>query len=508
MSAARTSLILTLTVWLGLGVNLPAQTASTPSPLESLRSEFTSSVLSGSRQITEQYIRALGKLEEELASAGDYEDALAVQKRRDDLTRVLAKSPAPLAAPSIQLTTSAARLTGVTLDEGNLTRWRTTGSHAEWAVKTAPGTYRIEISYVFTAGPDAVAVAAAGAAPPTEARFRFQEVFVLSSTTNFRDLLLARSENLVTYTTVRTEPLTFTKPSFTLRLEALQNYGTEIVRIKDIRLIPEEAAAPVVTVNTPPPSGSGESDLAVLRENFLKEITALRAPILSEYEAKLKTLKAQPDIAKDAELQTLIAAEQKRAIAGTGSVNSKPGSVVKMPGANLDGFEDLNGALWVADPGNTAERFKVSHEGKEFWVRLSWVKCPPPTADDEHELRSAAKAFGIAEDDALAIGRVALEYARGHLEGKPLRLLVRSQRTEKKDAAPALVFLDGLGFFQAMLVDYGLAAYSPPEARTPAQRSLVELAMMRMLKERQDKASAREPAPGAWAFRAAAPSKR
>ena len=508
MPLARTASILTLLAWLGLSTGLYAQTAVAPSPIETLRTEFTSGVLSGSRQITEQYIRALGKLVDELAIAGDYEDAIAVQNRREDLMRVLAKTPAPSAAPSIPLTPSSARLTGVTLDEGNLTRWRTTGSHAEWTVKAIPGTYRIEISYLFTAGPDAVAVAAAGVAPPTEARFRIQEVFVLSSTTNFREVQLARSQNLITYSTVLTEPLTFAKPTFTLRLEALQNYGSEVIRIKDIRLVPDGGTAPIVAVSAPPPSGSGESDLAVLRENFLKEIVAIRAPILSEYEAKLKTLKAQPNIAKDAELQNLIAAEQKRAVTNTGPANSKQGPVVKLPGASLDGFEDLNGAMWVSDPGNTAERFKVSHEGREFWVRLSWVKCPPPTADDEGELRSAAKAFGIGEDDALAIGRVALEYARGHLEGKPLRLLVRSHRTEKKDAAPALVFLDGLGFFQGMLIDYGLAAYSPPESRTPAQRSLVELAMMRMLKERQDKATAREPAPGAWAFRAAAPTKR
>jgi hypothetical protein len=76
---------------------------------------------------------------------------------------------------------------------------------------------------------------------------------------------------------------------------------------------------------------------------------------------------------------------------------------------------------------------------------------------------------------------------------------VRTQRNDKKEAAPALVFLDETGFFQAMLLDYGFAAYAPPEVNS--QKSLIEMALMRMLQERQEKAKTKNPPAGAWAFR-------
>jgi hypothetical protein len=475
----------------------PEPTTAT-TPLEIARAEFTAKVLSSSRQLNEQYARALTKLEDELSAEGNYEEALTVQTRIADLRRVLLKSPAEELGIPIPLSTSSAQLSGVSLDEGYLTRWRTASSHAEWSVqKITPGAYVIEISYLLTGG-----AASLLSTSTAETVFRFQEVSLLASSTNFRDLTLKRSENLSTYIEVRTEPITFARTSFTLRLESLKSSSGDLIRIGGIKLIPAISSPVAAPLPAPEVTLEGEKEVESLRQIFIKRLATARAPLLSAYEAKLKTLQAQPSILADTELSELISAEQKRLASAPslGTRNGKNGPLDKLPGPSLEGFDDISGAQWISDPSNTAERFKVAHEGREFWIKLAWVKCPPPTPDNSGELHSAAKAFGIAEDDALSIGRIANEYARGHLEGKPLRLLVRSQHKDKKDAAPALVFLDGTGFFQAMLIDYGFAAYAPPEGH--GQKTLIEMAMMKMLQERQDKAKTKSPPPGAWAFRA------
>ena len=50
-----------------------------------------------------------------------------------------------------------------------------------------------------------------------------------------------------------------------------------------------------------------------------------------------------------------------------------------------------------------------------------------------------------------------------------------------------------------MLLDYGFATYAPPGGN--AQKSLIEMALMKMLQERQEKAKTKSPPAGAWAFR-------
>jgi hypothetical protein len=154
----------------------------------------------------------------------------------------------------------------------------------------------------------------------------------------------------------------------------------------------------------------------------------------------------------------------------------------------------------VADPANSAERFKVEHEGRQFWIKLAWVRCPPPSEDDKEALRAAARHFNIDESDALAIGRVAREFTLGYLEERPLRLLLRGKKSPAGDGAvPALVFLEDLGLFQTMLVDRGLASVSLPPG--PDRKPMMETALMKMLAEHEQQAMKRSPAPGAWAFR-------
>ena len=182
----------------------------------------------------------------------------------------------------------------------------------------------------------------------------------------------------------------------------------------------------------------------------------------------------------------------------SGEVARKRGSAGVSGG--LDGFEDLAGERLVPDPANTAGRFKVQHEGRQFWIKLAWVRCPPATADDKDSLHLAMKHFKIDEDDALAIGRMAGEFTLGYLEDRPLRLLVRSNKNPKDDAAPALVFLDDLGLFQMVLVDRGLAALALPPG-SGDHKSTNETAMMKMLSDHEQQAMKRHPAPGAWSFR-------
>ncbi|MBX7206714.1 MAG: hypothetical protein K1X78_00265 [Verrucomicrobiaceae bacterium] len=484
-----------------------------PAPLKELRQSFLNDVLAGSQQLTAQFSNALVKLEDELALSGDYEDAMQVQKRRREIDAILSKAPAETGPPGIPMTTSAAKTSSSSMIDGELlTGWRTSGSYAEWAMqKLTPGRYAVQFSYVLTgvsATTNGESSLASRYSAVDVAKFKLTEVSLLASAAlNTRLIELNRTADALTYATVSVEPLSISHASITLRLEAMQGYPANTIRIKDVRLVPVEDK-PSGALATITPTGDGTGDLEALRQVFLKQLAAARTPLVTDYLSRLKTLAAQPSVLHDKDLLEDIESEKKRVSAGPASTagasgRKRGGPPVGAAGAaGLDGWEDLSGVRLAPDSANTTGRFKVTHDGREFWVKLAWVHCLPASEKDKDAIHAATRHFKISEEDALSIGRVAQEFARGYLEDRPLRLLVRGKkdREEKKDdAAPALVFLEDLGLFQTVLVDHGFAGLAPPEGSD--RKPLLEGAMLRMLGEHEQQAMKRSPAPGAWSFR-------
>jgi hypothetical protein len=130
--------------------SLHAQTPSTSAEelqaLANLKALFATQINSQSQKLTDQYERALARMESEIADAGDYEQALQIKKRRDQLQQILASNTSST-TPALPLTPLAAKGTGITASsDGSLTGWRIASHYAEWTLtKLAPGDYFLEL---------------------------------------------------------------------------------------------------------------------------------------------------------------------------------------------------------------------------------------------------------------------------------------------------------------------------------------------------------------------------
>lgn len=479
-----------------------------PPALQALRAEFLGQIASSSRQLTEQFANALTRLEDELAAAGDYEDAMVVQARVQEVQASLAQTPAPPPDPGVPMPADAAKISSaVTLDLGALTAWRTTGSYAEWTLQhLSPGKYSVQFSYLLAEAPVPDVTLSSRFEALDVAKFKLTEVSLLAqAAANTRLFELSRSKDPSVYSSASSEPITITRSSITLRLEALQACAANTIRIKDIRLVPvpaEMPPSPAVAASSSLPA-TGEKDVESLRSRFSQQFAAARMPLLADYQARLKTLAAQPAVIGESDLLDQIEAEQKRIADPSRTPFGAPGGRKRDGGAPgdsaMDGFEDLRGARLVVDPAATAERLKVEHEGRQFWIKLAWVKPLPASPDDKDAIQSAVKHFKIEPDEALTVGREVKNFITGYLEDRPLRLLVRGRKNGAGPASPALVYLDDVGLlFQLVLIDNGFAAYAPPPGND--RRPTSEMALMKMLADHEQQARKRKPAPGAWAF--------
>ena len=136
----------------------------------------------------------------------------------------------------------------------------------------------------------------------------------------------------------------------------------------------------------------------------------------------------------------------------------------------------------------------IEHDGRKIAVRLLWLECASlKDADDSR--KSFARHFGIDVNSTAALANAAREFTIGYLEGKSLRLLIRSGK-EKDGTQAALVFLPEVGLYQNILVDQGLAAVRPPVKESP--RGIMEKSLLGSLLERE--ALARRQKNGAWAL--------
>jgi len=481
---------------------LPVLQAQTPPPapepavLTSTRSTFLRQVMTDSQLLTEQYERALTKAELEVAAAGDYEEARAIRMRRDQLKALYAGTVSSLATA---LPLAQARLMGSTQSSGEtLSGWRSNGSGAEWLnVRIAPGAYHLEFEVNMCDAPVAGSIYASSKFQPQQsALFEFNEVTLLGNASeNRRTFEIPRSPDETTFATTRVGPLQFTRSPVTLRLHATAGYPANIIRLRNLRLVPITEDTPATAGTAAPTSATVTMQQATT--SLKSSLETARSSAATTYLAALKTLAAsQPGLKEQVDAETRRV--QKQDTQGKGTIGLR---AITATSGGLDGFESINDARLADEPPVAGDRFKIVHEGRVLSVRLLWIDCAPADVADAG-VKRFSKHFGIDDEDAASMGRFAREFTTGYLSGKPLRLLVRPYR-DKDGTLPALLFLPDVGLYQNVLVDHGLTAVAPPP-RDP-RRGAAEKALISTLEAREEAARRHQPPAGAWAL--AAPSE-
>lgn len=472
---------------------IPALRGQTPEPaaLTTTRAAFLRQVMTDSQLLTEQYERALAKTEAEVAAAGDYEEARAIRQRRDQLKALYTGTASSLATP---LPLAQARLTGSAQSSGEtISGWRSKGSGAEWLnFRVTPGAYHLEFEANMSDAPVAGSIYASSKFQPQQnALFEFNEVTLLGNAAeNRRTFEISRSADETTFATLRVGPLQFARSPVTLRFNATAGYPANIIRVRNLRLVPVTDETPVTAQAAAPTSATVTMQQATA--SLKSALETARANATSTYLAALQTLAASKPALKDqadAETRRL----QKQGAQGKGGTGLR---ALTFTSGGLDGFESIADAQLADEAPVSGERFKIMHEGRVLPVRLLWIECAPADEKDAG-LRRFAKHFRIDDEDAAAMGRFAREFTAGYLRGKPLRLLVRPDR-DKDGTLAALLFLPDVGLYQNVLVDHGLAATAPPPP--DSRRNATEKALINALGTREN--TARRNSAGAWALAA------
>ncbi len=476
-------------------VALQAQTpVQEPAPLTTTRTAFMRQVMADSQLLTQQYERALAKVETEVATAGDYEEARAIRLRREQLQALYAGTVSSLAT-SLPLT--QARMMGSAQASGEtLSGWRSNGSGAEWLnFRLMPGSYHLEFEANMSDAPVAGSIYASSKFQPQQkALFEFDEVTLLGiAAENHRTFEIARSPDETSFATVRVGPLSFSRNPATLRFSATNGYPANIIRIRNLRLVPITDAA--TAASTTAPSLSTSTAAMQQASAILKEaIDTARKAAAAKYLADLKSLAGTKAVLKeqiDAETRRM----QRMSDQKTGQTSTH---TVTTTGGGFSGFEDISDARLADEEPASGERFKVVYEGRTLMVRLLWIDCAP-LEDDDPGVKRFGKHFNIEDEDVLAVGRFAREFTASYLRDKPLRLLIRPDR-DKDGTMAALLFLPNVGLYQNVLVNHGLAAVVAPAREK--QHSAMERAFLATLNALENTARNRKPAPGAWALSA------
>lgn len=466
-----------------------------PAELTATRTAFEQMFRARTATLNDQYARALAPIEAEAAAAGDYERALAVKNRRDELQALIGAAPVAATAPvGFPLTPEAGRFFGgVTVQSnGDLTGWRSSTCAVEWMPRLPPGNYKLQFTYTMqnrvieassSLNPSRVAE------PAEKANFGFREVSSLAAASrNIRSFTLEKTQSDKKGTISVDAPLELTKPPFTLRLYVMGAYPANVITISEVKLVPATATNGPATESTngaAPASIASELDL--LLKTAQQRLSEARKPVVAAYLAGLGKLSTTD---KDAdEVTAMIEAEQRRAQKLADGLATRATS-----GVQLDNFEEASDAHFVPDPANTGDRFKVSHAGRQFFVKLAWALCPPVDPSDTRAAKAVASKFGCEESLLSPLGLTAKEFTALYLEGRSMNLLLRrSKKTE--EAATALVLLPDIGLYQGVLVDHGLAIVDPP---SNAPKGGMEASFIGGLIERENAARKQSPAPGGW----------
>jgi len=463
-----------------------------PPALTSTRTAFLRQIMADSQLLTQQYERALAKVETEVAAAGDYEEARAIRQRREQLQALYSGTASSLATT---LPLTQARMMGSAQASGEiLSGWRSNGSGAEWQnFRLMPGSYHLEFDANMSDAPVAGSIYASSKFQPQQsAMFAFDELTLLGATQeNHRTFEIKRSTDETTFTTVRVGPMNFTRNPVTLRFTAKDGYPANIIRIRNLRLVPVTEATTTAAAAAPEPASSTTA-MQQATATLKSAIETARKTASASYLDDLRDLAITRPALKDqidAEIRRLQRLDDPKK--GKSGMNA-----LTTTGGGLSGFEDITDAHLADEEPLTGARFKIIHEGRTLLVRLLWIDCPPPE-DGDPDVKRFAKYFHIEDEDVVAVGRTAREFTANYLRDKPLRLLIRPDR-DKDGTLAALLFLPNVGLYQNVLVNHGLASVVPPPREK--QHNAMERAFLSTLGSLEAAARQRRPAPGAWAL--------
>lgn len=486
----------------------PADPAAPADELALLRRQAELRALTNAKLLGEQFSNALDVIAKEAGAAGDYDQALAAQRRREQILSLYTKSlgDAPQ-ANVIVLKPADARINGSvnhdrTMDA--LVTWRTVGSIATWDVpKITPGSYEIIVTYAVgdMGEPGRINAFAPPPDTTTGGDFEFYEDSSLpGASQNKRTGTVETTGGWDQWTTVTLPPVQITRASgrFALKITRAKGAGG-VMNVKEVRLAPPGTS-------TPPADPAGPAakvdEFAELEKAHVERMKGLITPVVTAYTTSLTSLAEKAMAAGDEDAADDFSDEAKRAAT---TANVDPRTILSgsakgsKPGNPVEGMRELKGATYVEDDQNSGDRFLVSHNGEQFFVRLLWVNCPPRDAEDTKLLKQSTDYFGITPEDAVAIAKQAKTFTKDFLEGKSLTLYTRGPRD-----APYGVFAavrpEGVGDFAGVLVDNGLAfVHAPLAKKTPARQN--EDSILSALKEREAAARKRTIVPGAWALR-------
>ncbi len=476
--------------------------ARAPETLIEARKVFLGSILEESKLLTEQFVRALGKTESDAAAVEDYAEALRIQNRRNELTAIYAGGASSLAeSEAVVLDPAVARVGGgVEVRLGQVSGWRSKGSYAEWSAVSIPsGEYDLMLEAAMVPAPGVGSGAGSGGTRPepmSEAAFEFYEVSLLQGATdNRRGFDINPTADGATYASYRMGPISYSRSPVTLRLAAVNAYPLNIIRIRNIRLVPAEVETDVVA--TAQGTSQEQTSLADGRESLREELQRVFRKAVDDYTEELREWAAGNKAKRNLVSEEVAFLKRQMEEFKNGSALMPP--ILGLLGG-FGGFQDIPEAMLVSGQMKSGDVMEFSSEDGTHEVRLFGVRCMPLDGDDEETSAYFASRFGISEADAASLGGVAQEFTAGYLEGRIVRLLVQRPRKEENDAPPlALVFLPDIGLFQNVLVDQGLAAVKEDEA--PWLKGSMPKAVIDALKAREVAASNRERPPGAWALR-------
>jgi hypothetical protein len=478
--------------------------------LVQLRRQFEVQALTKAKLLSEQFANALANIAREAGAEGDYDQALAAQRRREQLVRLYTSSLDETALTNvILLKPGEAHVNGSVNFDRNLNAlvsWKSAGSIAIWDVsRLVPGSYEVTLTYAAAEFGESGRANTFGPAVDlsTGGDFEFFEDSSLAGAElNRRTGTVASTGGWENWQTLTLPPIQLTRPSARLALRITKARGTGgVMNLKGIRLAPTSAT----TVANDPSKSTPASDVVVPVDEFttmqLAYVDRLKkaiTPPVNAYAENMQALAAKhsgddPAAAGD------YTAEARRAAQLLEAPQDLFSSPAKGPRPNADGFRELRDVTFVASPHNTGDRFKVRQGEEEFFVRLLWVSCPPVTPNEGKQLKEHAAYFGISAEDALAIGQRAQEFTARFLAGKPLVLLTRGTKDDD-DSLLVGVRPGKVGDFAGVLVDNGLAMIKPATGKKGPAREHEE-SILRNLAEREKAAKTRAIPPGAWARR-------
>lgn len=414
--------------------------------LESMRKSLLQEVIGQSATLAEQYERALAKLETELATAGDYETAQKVKQRRDEILAVYRGGYLPEGAVALAL--DQVKLSGSAEVRGDeLTGWRSSSAMAEWsAISVPPGEYVLDLE----ASVHEMPATGLRAAPKDQVEFTLSEVSLLpGAEMNQNRFVVTSSKKEGVWQNVRLGPLRLERRQVALRLMPQTGFPANRVSFRHLRLVPTKPA--VIQAADLPQTDPLQESRAALEKTLARSLSE----VLRTHEEQRKQQGLPPD-ARTAELSALL--KEK----GAAQMLAR---VLKQAG-NLQGWIDVEQAMLIQPEKAEGDRFLIQYGEETQSVRLMWIEGIP-LAEDEGKARSLAERLNLDPAALSPLASASRDFTLAYLQGRGFRVMMRpSPGPDGRHAA--LVFIPGVGLYQNVLVEQGLAFVQPRDRSSGA----------------------------------------